>query len=257
MKRFLLSIALAAIALIAHAAPADPKSEALLLTLRAKYPSTSFTAVHPTPMDGIFEVQMGRNLAYTDDAARHLLFGSMFDMQERTDLTAARRVELGIQQQQQPEHRRAAEPQVDWNSLPLKDAFVRTIGKGDRKMAIFTDPDCPYCKRLEKELTKLDNVTIYTFLYPIDSLHPEATEKAKALWCAGNDKTRSQVWLDFMLTGRMPKAGKSCANPVERNVELAGKLGVRGTPTMISSDGRFMPGAGSAAAVDSFLNGGK
>lgn len=259
MKRTLLSLALVAGSLFANVAWADPASEAVLQVLKSKYPATTFTAVRPSAMPGLFEVQMGRNLAYTDDQGRHFVFGAMYDMQERQDLTAARRVELGLQdpQQAQAQAPKRAEPApVNWASLPLKDAFVRVNGNGERKVAIFSDPDCPYCKKLEKELDSLENVTIYTFMYPIDSLHPDAQSKAEAVWCAGTEKTRTKLWVDLLTKGKEPPSTKGCANPVARNIALAESLGVRGTPTLIAADGRRLPGMAPAARISAFLDAG-
>lgn len=256
MKRTLLSLALVAGSLFTSSAFADPSSEAVLQVLKGKYPSTAFTAVRPSVMPGLFEVQMGRNLAYTDDQGRHFIFGAMYDMAERQDLTAARKAELGIQDTQPvaQQQKRAEPPPISWASLPLKDAFVRVNGKGERKLAIFSDPDCPYCKLLEKELDGLENVTIYTFMFPIASLHPGAQSKSEAIWCAGNDATRSKLWVDLLTKGKQPPKTKECATPVERNVALAESLGVRGTPTLITADGRRLPGMAPAARISAFMD---
>lgn len=260
MKRSLMILAFAASSLTASFAMAqsDPASEAVLRTLRDRHPQTQFTSIRPAAIPGLFEVQMGRNLAYTDDSGRYFIFGSMFDMQERVDITAQRRIDLGIQNPEpQAQQRQAAPAPIDWSTLPLKDAFVKVKGNGQRKLAVFSDPDCPFCKRLETELEKVDNVTIYTFLFPIASLHPDAGSKAEAVWCAGNEKTRAALWSDLMLRGKQPKGAKSCANPLERNIELARKLGANGTPTMFSSDGRRIVGFVPAERIEAHFNAGK
>lgn len=237
---------------------ADPQVEALLRTLKKLYPSTNFTQVSRTAVPAIYEVQMGRNLAYTDDSGRHFFFGALYDMQARQDVTAQRRAELGIEQAAptgQTERQAEAPRSINWNDLPLSDAFKRVKGNGERALAVFTDPDCPYCKQLERQLEKLDNVTIYTFLYPIESLHPDAAEKAEAVWCAGDDAARNKAWYDLMVGGVKPAPAKPCANPVDRNVNLAAKLGVRGTPTLFAADGRRLPGMAPAARIEQFLSG--
>ncbi|MBG6083028.1 DsbC family protein [Rubrivivax gelatinosus] len=238
----------------------DPQAEALLRTLKRLYPATTFTQVSRTAVPAIFEVQMGRNLAYTDDSGRHFFFGALYDMQAREDLTAARRAALGIEQPVvagKTERQADAPRAVNWNDLPFADAFKRVKGNGERKLAIFSDPDCPYCKQLERQLEKLENVTIYTFLYPIESLHPDAADKAESIWCAGDDAARNQAWYDLMVKGIVPASGKPCANPIERNVNLAAALGVRGTPTLFSADGRRLPGMAPADRIEQFLAGGQ
>ncbi|WP_041930402.1 DsbC family protein [Methylibium petroleiphilum] len=256
MKRTILTLAAAAATLFAGAALADAKTDSILLNLKVKYPATTFTGVRATPLQGIYEVQMGRNLAYVDESGRTFLFGSMYDMEARSDLTAARKTELGIQDAPAPQQQRAEAPPIKWSDLPMADAMVRVIGKGERKLALFSDPDCPFCRQLERELEKLDNVTIYTFLYPLASLHPGAPAKSENIWCAG-EKARNKVWIDQMIGGKTPPAAKACATPLERNVALGDSLNVRGTPTMFTSDGRRISGAMPAARIDAWLNAGK
>lgn len=221
------------------AAPADLESLAVINSLRQKYPATNFTSVVKAPLAGIFEITMGKNIAYTDAEGRYLMFGSLYDMQTRQDLTAPKR---------------AAAEKVDVSKFPLADAFTRVKGDGSRKIYLFTDPDCPYCHDLEnKVFTQLDNVTIYTFMFPIESLHPQAKAKAESLWCLPA-ADRAGAW-DNMMKGVMPTPQK-CANPIDRNIGLAESLGVNGTPTMFSEDGRKMPGLGTLERLESWLSGG-
>jgi thiol:disulfide interchange protein DsbC len=220
-------------------APADLESLAVINSLRQKYPATNFTSVVKAPLAGIFEITMGKNIAYTDAEGRYLMFGSLYDMQTRQDLTAPKR---------------AAAEKVDVSKFPLADAFTRVKGDGSRKIYLFTDPDCPYCHDLEnKVFTQLDNVTIYTFMFPIESLHPQAKAKAESLWCLPA-ADRAGAW-DNMMKGVMPTPQK-CANPIDRNIGLAESLGVNGTPTMFSEDGRKMPGLGTLERLESWLSGG-
>ena len=134
--------------------------------LKDQYPATKITAVRESAVKGLYEVVMGRNVAYTDDAGRYLVFGHLYDMKEQKDLTAAVLDDLN---------------KIDVTALPLSDAIRTVRGKGERKLFVFSDPDCPYCKRLEPELAKVGNVTIYIFLYPLEGLHPEARMKAQAI----------------------------------------------------------------------------
>jgi thiol:disulfide interchange protein DsbC len=229
----------APVAAAAPAAPADLESLAVLSSLRQKYPATNFTSVVKAPLAGIFEITMGKNIAYTDAEGRYLMFGSLYDMQTRQDLTAPKR---------------AAAEKVDVSKFPLADAFTRVKGDGSRKIYLFTDPDCPYCHDLENKIfTRLDNVTIYTFMFPIESLHPEAKAKAESIWCLP-EADRAVAW-DNMMKGVMPAPSK-CTNPIDRNIGLAESLGVNGTPTMFSEDGRKMPGLGTLERLESWLKGG-
>jgi hypothetical protein len=124
---------------------------------------------------------MGRNLAYVGSDARYFLFGHLYDMREQRDLTA---------------DRLEAARRIDFASLPLADAITTVRGDGSRVLAVFSDPDCPYCRKLEQELAKLDNVTVHTFLYPLGELHPEARQRAIAVWCAPD---RAAAWKALML----------------------------------------------------------
>jgi thiol:disulfide interchange protein DsbC len=238
MKKTLLALALAASALTSFAAqPAmDPEAAQVLMKLKQSYPSTTFGNIEKSQLPGVFEVTMGKNIAYTDKDGRYFLFGSVYDMQTRQDLTAPKREALN---------------KIDVSKLPLADAIVTKRGNGARTIYLFSDPDCPFCKRLEPELAKVDNVTIYTFLFPIDSLHPDARNKAESIWCS---KDRSASWSSAMITGQLPES-KKCANPVERNVALAEKLNIRGTPYLMSADGRSLPGAAPAEKINAWLEG--
>jgi len=208
--------------------------EAMLNKLREHYPKTSFSEVNQSEVKGVYEVVMGKNIAYTDDSGRYFVFGHMFDMVSQADLTAARKEQLN---------------RVEWPKAHLKNAIKIVKGKGERSLAVFSDPDCPFCKQLEGELAKLDNVTIYVFLYPIDSLHPDARQKAVSIWC---DLNQAKAWTDWMLGGKEPKL-RACINPINDNVALAMKYNVTGTPTLISEDGRVLPGAVPASRIEAWL----
>lgn len=237
MKK-IIAAALLACSVGASFAGADPESLSVLNALKGKYPNTQFTNIDRSPINGLYEVTIGKNIAYTDASGRYLLFGSVYDMQTNTDLTAAKR---------------EAANRIDYKGLPFKDAITIVKGKGERQIAVFTDPDCPYCKRLEGELAKVDNVTIHVFLFPIAELHPDAKNKSESVWCASD---RPGAWGKLMLEGKVP-ASKPCDNPVERNVTLAGNLGIRGTPFLIAADGRTLPGAAPADRINAWLNGAK
>ena len=215
--------------------PTTPELTGLIGRLQALYPSTRFGEIRPTPWPGVFEVAMGANLAYVDASGQYFLFGHLYDMKAQRDLTAERKDTLA---------------RIDFNALPLADAIKDVRGRGSRALAIFSDPDCPHCRRLEAELKGLSDVTIHTFLMPIASLHPQARAKAIAVWCA---KDRLGAWQALMTRDQVPPSA-DCAHPVDRNVALAERLGVTGTPTLVAADGRVLPGAASAEQINAWLS---
>ena len=220
--------------MLSMAAQADDGVEKLEKRLQDLYPATKIDHVKPSEIPAIYEVTMGKNSAYTDVTGRYFVFGHLYDMKTQRDLTAER-----MDKQQR----------VDFAQLPLGDAIKIVRGKGERVLVVFSDPDCPYCKRLEPELDKLDNITLYTFPYPLESLHPESPDKAVAVWCAAD---RARAWADLMKTGKVPTK-RNCENPIQRNIQLAQRLGILGTPTLLSADGRMLPGAASSERIEQWL----
>ncbi len=224
------------------AAAPDPAAQAVASRLRGMYPKTTFTEVRASGVAGLYEVVMGNNVAYTDDTGRYFVFGHLFDMQTQVDLTAQR-----MPAAKQAEAKQASAT-VEFPIKDLANAIKTVKGNGSRKLAVFSDPTCPYCKRLERELTKLDNVTIYTFLLPI--LGPDSKTLSVATWCAPNP---AAAWSALMLEDKRPKL-IACTTPIDENLVLGSRLGINGTPTLIAADGRFMPGAASAERIDQWLN---
>lgn len=224
------------------AAAPDPAAQALASRLRGMYPKTTFTEVRASGVAGLYEVVMGNNVAYTDDTGRYFVFGHLFDMQTQVDLTAQR-----LPAAKQIEAKPAA-AKVEFPIKDLANAIKTVKGNGSRKLAVFSDPACSYCKRLETELAKLDNVTIYTFLFPI--LGPESKTLSVATWCAPDP---SAAWSALMIQDKRPRV-VSCTTPIDENLVLGSRLGINGTPTLIAADGRFMPGAASAERIDQWLN---
>ncbi len=216
----------------------DEPERQIAARFQAMYPQTSIDEVRASQISGIYEVVMGKNIAYTDDSGRYFLFGHLFDMQEQVDVTAKRQSIAKL---------------VPFPIQHLDNAIKHVQGDGSRRIAVFSDPDCPYCKQLEAELRQLDNVTIYTFMYPLVSLHPLAKARAIAVWCAPN---RPKAWRDVMLTNKIP-ALYACPNPIDDNIALGGRLGLAGTPTMIAADGRTLVGMASAERIELWLRGAK
>jgi thiol:disulfide interchange protein DsbC len=189
--------------------------------------------VNKTPMAGLFEVRVGTDLYYADADGNFLIHGSLIDAKQQRNLTEERQEKLLA---------------VPFDSLPLKDAFTVVRGNGKRKIAIFEDPNCPYCKHFERDLQKIDNVTVYMFLYPI--LGPDSDDKSRNLWCA---KDRTGAWLDWMLRGKVAPDAKCDIAAITRNVEFGRKYKVTGTPTMFLADGRRVPGAIPAQDIEKLL----
>ncbi len=190
--------------------------------------------VSKTPIAGIYEVRLGSEVIYTDEAGNHIIQGSLIDTRTRTNITEARLNKLSA---------------IDFAQLPLKDAFMWKNGTGARKMAVFADPNCGYCKRFEADLQKVKNVTVYTFLLPV--LGGDSPQKSENIWCA---KEPAKAWLSWMLEGKTPtKNMVSCPTPMERNLEFAKKYRINGTPALIFADGTRVPGAINAEQIEKQL----
>lgn len=216
------------------ATAADKDQQAIMHTLRHNIQGLRIDAVRPAPIAGLYEIVSGRNIYYSDLEGHHLIAGGhIFDTSNRRDLTAARLQELN---------------RIDWKILPLDKAIVSGDPKG-LPLAVFTDPDCPFCRRLEKELQHVKGVRVYSFLFPLTQLHKHAEEHAKAIWCA---KDRHQAMMDIMLNNK-PVAKGSCATPIAEIHALGVKLGISGTPTMIAGDGRLFPGLKKADDLKAWL----
>ncbi len=206
-------------------------------TLAERIPSLpKIDEVSKSPIAGLYEIRIGTDIYYADEKGDHIVQGSIIDTRTRTNLTDARIDKL---------------TSVDFASLPIKDAVVYKQGTGARKMAVFVDPNCGYCKRFERDLQKVDNVTIHMFLYPI--LGPDSADKSKQIWCA---KDPAKAWTDWMVRDQ---AVAQAATPacdvaaIARNVELGRKHKITGTPTLLFADGSRVPGAISAAQVEKYL----
>lgn len=191
--------------------------------------------VHKTPVKGLYEVVVQDHLFYTDESANYLIDGQIYDLRTMQNLTAARERKLFA---------------VDFAKLPFDLTIKEVKGNGKRKMLIFTDPNCAFCKRLEGELTKVNNVTIYRLLFPI---FPGSPEKVRAVWCS---KNREKAWENLMTKGVMPPHPKaSCSYPTDRVMAWGKKMRVNGTPALVFADGMLVPGALPASDIEKELNG--
>jgi thiol:disulfide interchange protein DsbC len=191
--------------------------------------------VSKTAIPGLYELRLGTEILYTDEHGDHLIEGRLIDTKTRSDLTNARIDKITA---------------IDFSSLPLKDAIVWKQGTGARKLAVFADPNCGYCKKFEKEMQQVKDVTVYTFLYPI--LGGDSPEKSRDIWCAKNNGT---VWRDWMIKGTAPvrNMGGCDAGALERNVALGKKIRVNGTPALVFEDGKRVPGAMAPESVEKQL----
>ena len=187
-----------------------------------------------SPMPGLWELRVnGVEIYYTDAEANFILQGSLIDTKLKRNLTEERIEKLSM---------------VEFDALPYKDSFIVVRGNGKRKLAVFEDPNCGYCKRFERDMEKVDNVSVHVFLLPI--LGPDSTEKSKNIWCA---KDKAKVWLDWVVRDQIPPPAACDTAALARNVEVARKYKITGTPTLVFADGSRVPGAVGAQQVEKLL----
>jgi len=187
-----------------------------------------------TPMAGLFEIRLnGSDIYYTDAEGNYLIQGALIDLKQKRNLTEERIDKLTA---------------IEFDNLPLKNTFTQVRGNGKRKLAIFADPNCGYCKRFEKDLAKIENVTIYHILFPI--LGEDSVVKSKNIWCA---KDKAKTWNDWMLNGVTPPAIKCDASAIDANVDFGKKNRVTGTPALFFADGSRVPGAIDAKQIEKLL----
>ena len=189
--------------------------------------------ISKTPMNGLYEVRMGSDIMYSDADGSFLIQGTLIDVKQKRNLTEERIDKLSA---------------IAFDQLPLKNAFTQVRGNGKRKLVVFADPNCGYCKRFEKDLQKLDNVTIHHLLYPI--LGEDSKAKSRNIWCA---KDKAKTWNDWMLNGTAPAAASCDTAPLDANVEFGKKYRITGTPTLFFADGTRVPGAVPLAQVEKLL----
>ena len=222
------------------ASAGEPDIE-MMTKMKKLYPATTFTGITKSPIAGLWEVQMGEQLAYTDASGQYLFLGSVIDLKTQRELTPPRKAEVA------PTGSAPVQPKVAFPSNFLSNAIKTVRGDGSRVVAVFSDPMCPHCISMEREMAKLQNVTIYTFLYPIVA---EASKvKSVSIWCSGN---REKSWQDAMQANKSPKLAH-CANPINDNLVLGSRLGIQATPALVAADGRLFVGATSMANVDKWL----
>jgi thiol:disulfide interchange protein DsbC len=226
---------LAAVFGIGIAAQADQTTDKIKSALQSRIGDADIKSVQKSPVSGLYEVNLGSQIVYTDATGNYLLMGDLVDTRTRTNLTEARLAEMN---------------KIDFAKLPFENAVKVVKGTGARKIAVFSDPNCPYCKQLETTLKSIDNVTVYTFLYPV--LSPDSTLKSKSIWCS---KDRSNAWEGWMLDHNPPTASASCdTTAIDKNMKLGQSMNVTGTPTVFLADGRRLPGAVPADRLEKELS---
>jgi len=217
-------LAIAGIVMLTQAAFAD--DAAIRKNIAERMPDfPKIDEISKTPLAGLYEVRVGTEVFYTDEQGNYLIEGQILETKTHTNLTEARLAKLTA---------------IDFASLPLKDAIVWKTGTGARKLVVFADPNCTFCKKFERELQQVKDVTVYTFLYPI--LGGDSPEKSKNIWCA---KDNTKAWRDWMLDGATParSMGQCDTAALTRNVSLGRKHRVNGTPALVFEDGKRVPGA--------------
>lgn len=225
---------LLAAASLGVALSATAQESAIRTTLVERIPQLEkIDEIRPTPMKGLYEVRVGTDLFYTDAKGNFLIQGELIDTQARRNLTEDRIKQLTA---------------VDFNALPLQDAFVTVRGNGKRRLVVFADPNCGYCKRFERDLLNVDNITIHTFLYPI--LSPDSAEKSRNIWCA---KDRLAAWNDWMQRDKTPSAASCDTAALQRNLAFGKKHKITGTPTLLFTNGARIPGAIGSAEIEKRL----
>ena len=234
MKHTLSAILLAALLPLAacNAQPAVQQNASGAAASAASAPADSPEAVirnkltqTPAPVSGLYEVFLsGNQLVYMTADGNHMFTGDLIDVNKRSNLSETRREELN---------------RIDFSTLPLDSAIKEVRGNGKLKVAVFSDPDCPFCRRLEKEFEQMTDLTIYNFMMPIPSLHPSAEAKAVRIWCSPN---RTAAWTEWMRKGTVPPESAGCENPVKETMALGNRYGFNGTPTVVFPNGKVMAG---------------
>ena len=235
MKFLKATLLVACLIVTAHAGADNAR---LRSTLEERMPGVKIGQINPGPMPGLFEVVVnGINVMYTDKKGELAFFGNMVNLKTQENLTKKRAEALAF---------------VDFSQIPLTQAIVKVKGDGSRKLVVFSDPDCPYCKQLEKEIAFLDNVTVYTMLYPLEELHPGARKKSEAVWCSPD---RAKTWDDLMLYGKEPTAvaAAKCEAPLDEIHKVAERLSITGTPGLVFENGKLVPGILKTEQIEELL----
>ncbi|HQZ44823.1 MAG TPA: DsbC family protein [Usitatibacteraceae bacterium] len=231
---FLASLSTAILTLVLAIPAGAQDLERVKSELRKKFPDAQIETARKSGYGGLVEVTGGGEVFYTDEKTSFLLLGSLIDTKTRENVTEARVRKLSA---------------VKFDTLPLASAIKIVRGNGSRRIAIFEDPNCGYCKRFEHEIAAgVTDLTMYVFLYPI--LSPDSMEKSKAVWCAPD---RAKAWLDLMLKDTAPAGGKACETPIDTLIAFGREKRISGTPTIFFEDGERVPGVMPIPALEKRL----
>jgi len=233
-----LSQALAVLAMMTASYCAHAGEDEIRKSLAENLPQAKIGAITKLPYGGLYQVVVnGFNIVYTDEKGEVGIMGTMVDLKSKTNLTQQEKDKITV---------------VDFSKLPFDKAIVRVKGTGARKLALFSDPECPYCQGLEKELENVNDVTIYTFLLPLTEVHPGAMRKAQLIWCA---KDRAKAWDDMLLRQEEPKnSNTECKTPIKDIAEIASRLWITGTPGVIFSNGKLLFGNQPHELIEKLLD---
>ena len=210
------------------------QEERIKAELKKKVPDAPVESVRKAGYGNLYEVLItGGDIVYTDESASFILSGSLIDLKTKQNVTEARLRQVNA---------------IKWSELPLDQAIKIQRGNGTRKVAIFEDPNCGYCKRFERDLLGVSDITVYVFLYPI--LSPESVEKSKAVWCAAD---KGKMWLDHMTRDASITGDTKCPTPIDKNLAFGKEKRLSGTPTIIFENGDRIPGAMTLADFEKKL----
>lgn len=209
-------------------------------TFKSRYPKTKVKSFALTPVAGIYEAAVGKEVVYFDSTARFLFSGRLLDMDKGVDLTDKRLKDLR---------------RIDFKSLPLERAVKTVYGKGTKKLAVFTDVDCPFSRKLAETLEGLKDATVYTFLFPLESIHPQARSKSEAVWCAKDSSQALKTALKGEAVAQTVANNPICEPPVTETIKWAQKHGIAGTPTLINEAGDRISGALPLDKLNAFIEG--
>ncbi len=212
-----------------------PEIAAIRTLIEQRVPGMEVRSITKTEVAGLYEVLADDRIVYVDPKVNFLFMGSIYDLSSKQNLT---------------DERYRALNRIAFDSLPFAQSFKRVRGDGSRRIAMFSDADCPFCARIEKEMAGMTNVTIYTFPFPIDSLHPASAMKSRQIWCSAD---RAKAWDDWFSQQKLPDNKGDCANPVAANQALGDKLHIAATPTLVFADGSVVPGALPLAQLEQML----
>ncbi len=229
---FLATVA-AAVAFTATAVHAQATPESIKAELKKKVPEAPVESVRKVPYGNLYEVVAGGEIFYTDENATFVSLGPIIDLRTKENVTETRMRQVNA---------------VKFEALPFDAAIKIVRGNGSRKIAAFEDPNCGYCKRFERDLQGVNDITVYVFLYPI--LAADSMDKSKAIWCAPD---RAKAWIDTMVHEKLPATPGSCQTPIDKNLAFGRDKRIQGTPTIIFENGERVPGAITTAELEKKL----